>query len=453
MDGRCTLPLSRADLDEVTRRVLKTLERLGYAHNRRDGSTQTVVLRRRMVTKDNSLLLLELDPERLPRGVRADGLTSSSTLHDLTVGAGYRVRALNTTGITYAVMLRDRREARPVLPREVLLRDALSQHPRTPLTVPLGAGPTGPVWAKLSGHLLVGGETGSGKTMWIKAALLTLTLTNAPANLRLWLVDPKRVDLIHFSDSPHLACPVMTTPAEAQEVPARLRREIEVRQGVFQRHRVCRLEEYNALPGIARLPYLVVVIDEVTKLVEQAGVRSAFYRDLIIVASEGLAFGVRLVLATQYPKSAILDTLIRENLSLRLAFKVSTPAHSRVILGQAGAERLPATKGRLLACVGDGQQQELQGYRVENDDLGVPPRLGDNPLAGLLAEEMAMLRYAAEALGGRFPEVEMCRELGVGRQRYRQTRTKLEQRGILARAANNALVIKNEIIPELARLA
>jgi hypothetical protein len=155
----------------------------------------------------------------------------------------------------------------------------------------------------------------------------------------------------------------------------------------------------------------------------------------------GLArsFGIYLVLATQNPKADILDTHLRGNLALRIAFRVSTAEHSRVILGTAGAEKLPAVKGRLLARLGGGSLQELQGYTVTDEELAV---LGAARAADFLgAPARALLAYAVEHLAGRFPERELCQGMQVSKAEYRRVRDQLLADGYLGRGENNALIV------------
>ncbi len=431
---------------ELARRVRDSLARLGHAYTCRDGSVQRVRFRRIQVTRGGGFLLLEVDTERLPRGVRADELTSKQTLHHLTAVVHRPVRALNTTGIAYAVEL-ERTAGRRKLPTKALLYDVLPRHPGTPLTFPVGEGLRGPTWVRLDeldGHFLVGGEPRSGKTTWLLAALLSLTLTNAPADLRLVLVDPKGVDFYPFGDSPHLARPIAVDPCDAEVAIAELVQELEERRKLFRAVGAERYATYNARAA-QNLPYLVAVVDEVTVLVQESNLRGEMAANLVRLSSLGLTFGICLVLATQKPMARVIDTLARDNLAVRVAFQVTTPEHSRVILGQSGAEKLPRVRGRMLARLGDGCLQELQGYLLTKEDLAGP--LERDPRALLDGEARRMLAYAVEHLGGRFPEREICRGLGVGQTQYRRARDKLLQAGILTRGEKNALVVAEGYVP------
>ncbi|MBN1484924.1 MAG: DNA translocase FtsK [Chloroflexia bacterium] len=436
------LPIDRQRIDTISRRVIDALDRLGYSYSRKDGGTQQVAIRRRLVTESGAFLLLEVDTERLPRGVRADQLTHRHTLHHLTTVVHHPVKVLNTTGITYVVLLQGS-SACPRLPQQVELADALPQHPGTPWTFPVGEGPDGPVWERLRGHYLVGGETGSGKTSWLLSTILSLTLTNSPQDLRMVLIDPKGVDLLPFADLPHLARPLAVGLEEAGAALADLVDEIAGRRQRFARCLARDLDGYNERSG-EKLPRLLVVIDEVTDLALTAGLKSNFYKDLTRLASLGRAFGVHLLLATQNPKAEVLNTLIRGNLAGRIAFRVTTPAHSRVILGLAGAERLGKTPGRMLARLGGAQQQELQGYWVgEEALLALKPEDPTGPLTCLDEQDRAMVRYAQGCLEGRFPQAEIM-ENGWTRSEYRETKEKLEQAGLLERRARGAFYLVDD---------
>lgn len=144
-------------------------------------------------------------------------------------------------------------------------------------------------------------------------------------------------------------------------------------------------------------------------------------------------------MATQNPKADILDTYLRGNLGLRVAFRVSTAEHSRVILGTAGAEKLPGVRGRLLARLGGEPLQELQGYTVADEELAALGATGSGDF--LSAPARAMLAYAVEHLAGRFPEREVSRGEGVSKAAYRWARTQLLATGCLGRGENKALIV------------
>lgn len=429
------LPISSTTLNQLSQLVVDSLTNLGYVHRRQDGTTQTILFRRRGITQSGALLLLEVDTQRLPHGVRAGDLVDKEILHHLTAVIHYPVQALNTVGVTYVIRLAGAAE-HPKLPDRADLAVALARHPGGAV-IPVGLGPAGPVWAPLVGHFLVGGASGSGKTTWLLAALLVLSRVNPPQDLQVVIVDPKAVDFAPLGSLPHLARPIAREPEEAEETIAWLVGQMAERQRRFLRLPARSLESYNA-HATEQLPRLVAVIDEVTDLALRLGLKSAFYKDLIRLACQGRAFGLYLVLATQNPKAEVLDTLIRGNLATRIAFRAGGAEQSRIILGTAGAEQLPRIPGRLLARLDGGRPQELQGYAVTDEELA---GLGGNELADLLdAESRAMRQYALERLGGRFPQAELM-AAGWSRPQYRQAVVKLRQAGLLERGPQNAWLV------------
>jgi DNA segregation ATPase FtsK/SpoIIIE-like protein len=391
-----TLPLPKETIYVIAQSIRESLEKLGYAHVRKGEPIQSVRFRRILVTEQGTMLLLEVDTQQFPKGVRADHLTSERTLHHLTTVVHYPVKVLNTTGVTYAVIL-NQDGGRGEIPSLVRLSDALEQHPGTPLTFPAGEGPDGPIWAKLSGHFLVGGETGSGKTTWLLSTALALARTTPPERLQIAAVDLKGVDFFPLAGLTHLVRPIASNLEEAEALTCWLVEQIEMRRQLFLQLMARDLETYNARlqsrHGQTRtrgLAHMLVIVDEVTELALRAGLKSVFYKNLIRLSSMGRSFGIHLILATQNPKSEVLDTLIRGNLAARIAFRVTTSAHSRTILGMSGAESLPAIPGRMLARLpaflhrgvqpsqkkGRFDQstlrdafQELQGYRLGEEDL------------------------------------------------------------------------------------
>lgn len=459
-----TLPISRGEVDKLTALVIDALGRLGLAHVCKDGRMQPVIVKRRLVTESGGLLLLEIDTARLPRGVNAGELIAERTLHHLAAVVHHPVRALNTTGVTLAVLL-DHAAGRATLPQLAELARALPTWDGRPCAFPLGLGPAGPVWERLRGHYLVGGETGSGKTTFLLSMGLALAQTTAPGELRMVIVDPKAVDLWPLAGLPHAAGrPVASDPQDAAQVLAEQVAEIERRQRAFLRLGARDLDGYNVKAGPGdQLPRVLLVIDEVTELALTLGLKSPFYRDLIRLACQGRAFGLTMVLATQNPKAEVLNTLIRGNLAGRIAFRVTTADHSRVILGEGGAERLPRLAGRFLAKLGDGRMHALQGYMVGAEVLDrlaqAGPRAGGDPaavddraageLAGpelLLADgELAMLRYGLEVLGGRFGQAEVMAG-GWARREYRRLVDKLTALDLVHKdpAQNNALCLDSE---------
>ncbi len=441
-----TIVCDEPEVDRITGQVVEALDRLGLSHRCQDGTMQRVVICRREITGPGGILKLEIDTSRLPRGIPAHRFTEAKTLHHLSTVVHRPVRVLNGTGLVYAVLLNPDLIAAARLPERIPLFQALRQYPGTPLAFPVGEGPRGPVWVRLDqldGHFLVGGEPRMGKTTWLKALLLSLTLTCSPAQLRLVLIDPKAVDFSAFADSPHLAYPLAVEREEAEGAIAYLVAELEARRQLFRAAGADKWTTYNARAA-DRLPYLVAVIDEVAMLIGEKDLSSKLATQLMRLSTLGLTFGICLVLATQKPLARLLGSLTKGNLGVRIAFHVTTADHSRVILDRSGAEQLPRVQGRMKAWLGSGELRELQGYEVQPEDL--PQPLRSDPAAFLDGATKRMARYAAEQLGGRFPEREIRQALGVSQTEYRRARDKLLQTGLLTRGDKNALMVASGIV-------
>jgi len=193
-------------------------------------------------------------------------------------------------------------------------------------------------------HLLVAGTTGSGKSVSINTMICSLLMTFPPEDLRMIMVDPKMLELSMYDDIPHLLVPVVTSPHKAAKALAWAVFEMERRYKLMSEARVRNLEGYNKAAEadksgeMERLPYIVIVIDELADLMMVAGkeVEQAICR----IAQKARAAGLHLILATQRPSVDVITGLIKANLPSRLSFQVSSKIDSRTILDQMGAEQL-----------------------------------------------------------------------------------------------------------------
>ena len=243
----------------------------------------------------------------------------------------------------------------------------------SPLSVWLGKDIAGnSVWTDLAKmpHLLVAGTTGSGKSGCVNTMLSSILLRSSPNEVRMVLVDPKRVELNYYDDIPHLLTPVVTAPRMAANVLANLIREMESRYEVMQKARSRNIIELNrarSAAGEPPLPYILCVIDELADLMMVA---PAEVEDSIIrLAQKSRAVGIHLVLATQRPSVDIITGTIKVNVPARIAFAVSSQADSRVILDQGGAEALLGQGDMLLRPVGSSKLQRIQGAYITEDEV------------------------------------------------------------------------------------
>ena len=195
-------------------------------------------------------------------------------------------------------------------------------------------------------HLLVAGQTGSGKSVMINTILTSLLYHNSPSELKLILVDPKQVELAPYNDLPHLLTPVITEPEKCisalKWAVAEMERRLRTMAEVGKRN----IAEYNQFKREAGMPYIVIVIDELADLMMVAGrdVESLIVR----VAQKARAVGIHLVLATQRPSVNVITGLIKANIPARVAFTTASQVDSRTIIDQMGSEKLLGQGDMLL---------------------------------------------------------------------------------------------------------
>ncbi len=218
-------------------------------------------------------------------------------------------------------------------------------------------------------HLLIAGTTGSGKSGCINAILCSILLRATPDDVRMILVDPKKVELNHYESIPHLLTPVVTNMKNAALVLQNVVREMESRYEIMGAAKARNLLELNAR-RVEReqepLPYVLVVIDELADLmmVAPAEVEDAIIR----LAQKSRAVGIHLVLATQSPRVDVITGMIKANVPSRIAFAVSSQTDSRVILDVNGAEALLGKGDMLYKPLGTSKLQRVQGALIEEDE-------------------------------------------------------------------------------------
>lgn len=194
-------------------------------------------------------------------------------------------------------------------------------------------------------HLLIAGQTGSGKSVMINSLLTSLLFKNTPADVKFILVDPKQVELNDYEDIPHLLTPVITEPEKCISALKWAVSEMERRLSTFKEAKKRDIGGYNSLKDRDAMPHIVIVIDELSDLMMAAA------RDvealIVRIAQKARAAGIHLVLATQSPRADVITGLIKANVPARIAFTVSGQVESRIILDQNGAEKLLG-KGDML---------------------------------------------------------------------------------------------------------
>lgn len=240
---------------------------------------------------------------------------------------------------------------------------------KSPLAFALGRDVSGdPAIADLSKmpHLLIAGATGSGKSIMINAFLTSLLYRNSPSNLKLILVDPKRVELSLYNDIPHLLTPVIVEPEKCISALKWGVAEMERRYKLFAEVGKRNIAEYNLAKKDEGMPYIVIVIDELADLMSIA---AQDVEGLVVrLAQMARATGIHLVLATQRPSVNVITGLIKANIPARIAFSVASQFDSRTILDQGGAEKLLGKGDMLFSSPEFVKPKRIQGAFVSEKE-------------------------------------------------------------------------------------
>ncbi len=226
-------------------------------------------------------------------------------------------------------------------------------------------------------HMLIAGTTGSGKSVCINAIIACLLAYNTPDDLRFIMVDPKRVELTTYNGIPHLSTPVVVDLERVVGTLQTVTREMDKRYQIFAKAGARNIDDYNTkvgaapsdgkLSGEARLPYIVVVIDELADLMMLAPDETE--RTICRLAQMARATGIHLIIATQRPSVDVVTGLIKANFPARISFAVASSVDSRVVLDQPGAERLLGRGDMLFVSPESGQPLRLQGCFVSDREL------------------------------------------------------------------------------------
>ncbi|MFZ1812134.1 MAG: DNA translocase FtsK 4TM domain-containing protein [Candidatus Saccharimonadales bacterium] len=216
-------------------------------------------------------------------------------------------------------------------------------------------------------HLLIAGQTGSGKSVMINTVLSSLLYRNSPSDMRLILVDPKQVEMTPYADIPHLLTPIITEPEKTISALKWAVNEMERRYTLLAEERVRDIKSYNSKKSEEPMPYIVIVIDELADLMMIAA------RDvealIVRLAQKARAVGVHLVLATQRPSVDVITGLIKANIPARIAFTVASQVDSRTILDQIGAEKLLGQGDMLMLTPSMSKPKRIQGAWVTDDEV------------------------------------------------------------------------------------
>ncbi len=272
---------------------------------------------------------------------------------------------------------------------KTMLSSSVTQKSRSKLTVSLGLDVSGnPMVADIAKmpHVLIAGTTGSGKSVLINAFISSLLFRSSPQEVKLILIDPKRVEFTAYNGIPHLLTPVIV---EVEKILSALKwamSEMDRRYKIFAERGVRNIDSYNELSGFQALPYIVIVIDELADLMMFAPVE---VEDAIArLAQMARATGIHLVIATERPSVNIITGLIKANIPARIAFNVSSMVDSRVIIDTPGAEKLLGRGDMLYIPPDQAKPTRIQGAYVSEKEV--------KKLVEFLKEKVPHVEYTEE---------------------------------------------------------
>jgi len=220
--------------------------------------------------------------------------------------------------------------------------------------------------------LLINGQDSSGKTMFLNSTIIYLLMNYKPSELKLLLIDPKKVELINYNGVAHLLCPVISKPKEASYALQKIVLEMENRYEIFNEAKVKNINDYNEYlkkenPNLPKLPHTVIIIDELSDLMITTAneVEDAIIR----IAQKARNTGIHLIIATKRASSDIITSDIKINIRTRIAFKTTSAIDSRVILGDIGAENLTSKGDMLYLPMSENTPTRIQGCYVSEEEI------------------------------------------------------------------------------------
>lgn len=292
-------------------------------------------------------------------------------------------------------------------------------------------------------HCLVAGTTGSGKSILLNAFITTLLFRNSPEELKLILIDPKRVELSNYNGIPHLLTPVITEPEKILSSLKWATAEMDRRYKLFQSVGVRNIQSYNEMSGFQALPNIVIFIDELADLMMFAPVE---VEDTITrIAQLARATGIHLVVATQRPSVDVITGLIKANIPCRIAFNVSSMVDSRVIIDQPGAEKLLGRGDMLFLPPDASKPVRIQGVFLSDGEINnlikYMKALGVVPQYTAEVTEMPIGRLGGKGGGGEGGQDDLFEEAVRTVCQYDRASASLLQRRLKVGYARAARII------------
>ena len=315
------------------------------------------------------------------------------TQYELEIKAGTKVSKLLSIQreIALALAARDVRIEAPIpgkstigieLPNQVnssvSFKEVLSKMPdvteKNLLAVGLGKDIMGKVkWMEINTtpHLLVAGATGSGKSVCMNCIITSILMRTKPDQVKLVMVDPKKVELSMYNGVPHLLCPVVTDPKKASVALKNIVVEMEKRYDIFEKTKNKNIKGYNEFcennPEYPKMPYIVVIIEELAELMLVAA--QEVEDSIMRITQMARAAGIHLIVATQRPSTDVITGVVKANIPSRISFAVSSSIDSRTILDSTGAEKLLGKGDMLFLPMGENSPVRIQGAFVSEQEI------------------------------------------------------------------------------------
>jgi len=252
-----------------------------------------------------------------------------------------------------------------------LLKNIKAEYRKSPLTIALGKDIAGNnIYASIDKlpHLLIAGATGMGKSVCINSIILTILMNARPGDVKLVLIDPKKVEFTKYKEIPHLACPIITDNNEASDILKKLCVLMDERYEKFAAVHVNSINDYNSSEKVnQKMCNIICIIDELSDLM--ATHRKEIEIHIQRLSAKARAAGIYLILATQRPSTDVITGVIKANIPSRIAFKVASSIDSRVILDSVGAESLLNNGDMLFMQTGSTSMTRIQGVYVSNQEI------------------------------------------------------------------------------------